>query len=283
MEYSFDYYQNSFISVPAEMPIIDKLSFKEIERIYGYSHKTIPKAYFSSYISEFDCLDETNWWFTIKDNEYDIYSLSSKKRYEITKSRKYCETRRIDSPCINLDEIINCYIESFDGYPELYRPKKFDKSKIKNDFKKIISSKDYRFYVTFLKENNKLIGFSYVHKLGNFVKLVEQKTLPSYEKYNSNAALLDCMLIDWSEELKNHSIIITNGSKTIKHQINFNEYLEKYFGFRKAYSRLRVVYRFPLNLIVPFLKLFIKFFEKSNNHFLYNIYCVLKMDSCKEN
>lgn len=41
-----------------------------------------------------------------------------------------------------------------------------------------------------------------------------------------------------------------------------NDLLEKYFGFHKAYCRLRIVYRFPLNIVV---KLLFPFREKFNN------------------
>lgn len=278
----FEYYQHSFLPDIPEQPISEKLSFAQIQRSYEQSNRNERKsAFFASYITEFDCETSTNWWFTIKDSEYNVSFLPAKKRYEITKARKFCRTEKIDTDDY-IDEIIECYIESFSGYPELYRPKNFNKQELRKQFEFIISSKNYRLYGTFFKENKKLIGFTYVKRQGDFVRLISQKTIPCYEKYNSNAALLDCLLEDWNDELRNGTVVITNGSRSIKHQTNFNEYLEKYFGFRKAYSKLRIVYRFPLNLLIPCLKPFINFFEKSNSHFCYNIYCVLKMDSFKE-
>ena len=111
------------------------------------------------------------------------------------------------------------------------------------------------------------------------LKLLMQKTDPVYEKYRSNAALVDCMLNDWNEKLKSGEVYITNGSRSIKHETNFNAYLEKYFGFRKAYAKLRIVYRFPFGIVVKVLKPFIKLFEHTGSPLLYNLYCVLKMDS----
>ena len=43
---------------------------------------------------------------------------------------------------------------------------------------------------------------------------------------------------------------IDDGSRTIRHETAFQDYLEKYFGFRKAYCKLHVKYRFPVNVIV---------------------------------
>lgn len=281
MEYKFKYYQYSYVASPSEFPVKESLTFNQIHKAYICENTPPPHVYFATYVSEFDCLENTSWWFTIKDSEYNVSFLSAKKRYEITKARKFCRTEKIDTDDY-IDEIIECYIESFSGYPELYRPKNFDRCALRNQFIRVIYSTHCRLYGTFFRENNKLIGFNYVEKQGDFVRLISQKTIPSYEKYNSNAALLDCLLEDWNDELRNGTIVITNGSRSIKHQTNFNEYLEKYFGFRKAYSKLQIVYRFPLNLLIPCLKPFIKLFEKSNRYFCYNIFCVLKMDSFKE-
>ena len=44
-----------------------------------------------------------------------------------------------------------------------------------------------------------------------------------------------------------------DGSRPIIHETNFQEYLEKYFGFRKAYCKLHVCYRFPVGLAVRIL------------------------------
>lgn len=43
---------------------------------------------------------------------------------------------------------------------------------------------------------------------------------------------------------------ICDGSRNSVHETNFQDYLEKYFGFRKAFCRLRMKYRFPIGLIV---------------------------------
>lgn len=73
--------------------------------------------------------------------------------------------------------------------------------------------------------------------------------------------------------------MFSNGSRNIKHETNFNSYLEKYFGFRKAYSKLKIVYRFPFEFVVKLLKPFRCILGNTNNPMIYNIYCILKMDS----
>ena len=236
------------------------------------------KAFFAEYITSADCAEPTEWWFTIKDDEYDLSSLQAKKRYEVTKAHKFCKAEEINPEEFS-KELFDCYVKSFSAYPEKYRPLHFDFESFSDSMKKWNENPNCKVYAAFLREDNLLIGFSIIQKNGRAIKLVSQKTNPSYEKCNSNAALVDCMLNDWNEKLKCGEVYITNGSRSIKHETNFNAYLEKYFGFRKAYAKLRVVYRFPFGIAVKLLKPFRKLFEHTENPFLYNLYCVLKMDS----
>ena len=42
-------------------------------------------AVFARWISDWDCVQKTDWWYVIKDDGFDITSLKSKRRYEINK------------------------------------------------------------------------------------------------------------------------------------------------------------------------------------------------------
>lgn len=204
--------------------------------------------------------------------------IKSKKRYEITKANKFCRAGQINPPqCI--EELFTCYKESFSGYPKKYRPKKVSFDDFKKYIQRLYESDSNEFYATRYIENGELIGFLIISHKGNFIGLTQLKTNPKYEKYNSNASLMDCILTKYNEQLKQGICILTNGSRSIKHETNFNAYLEKYFGFRKAYAKLRIVYKFPFGIIVKLLKPFRKLFEHTENPFLYNLYCVLKMET----
>lgn len=275
----WEYYQHCYIRTNYEIPLLKKYSFSDIEKEYLLEHEgSKQKAFFAQYITEFDVPEQTQWWFTIKDNEYDITKLQSKKRYEITKAHKYCKANEIN-PIECLDELFDCYKESFKGYPERYKPKEIKFEDFEQYIKKLYNNDDCEFFATYLLETGKLIGFLILTHKDKFIRLTQQKTNPDYEKYNSNASLIDYVLMKYNEKLKVNDIIFTNGSRSIKHETNFNSYLEKYFGFRKAYAKLHIVYRFPFAYIIKLLKPFRKLFENTNNSFLYNFYCVLKMDS----
>lgn len=85
------------------------------------------------------------------------------------------------------------------------------------------------------------------HIEGNkeFVELTVQKTKPAFEKYEVNASLVDGMLTAYSDKL-GKGLYIYDGMKSINHETHFQDYLEKYFGFRKAYCELNVSYIFFL-------------------------------------
>lgn len=270
-------YQYCYIRENYEEPISEKLSFKQIEAEFMRNHKK-QKAFFAQYITAFDIAERTEWWFTIKDDVYDLSKLNSKKRYEITKAHKYCRADEVN-PIACMEELFNCYKESFTAYPERYRPKEISLEDFTKYIQTLHESKNNEFYATRYIENEKLIGFLIINHKGKYIGLAQLKTNPAFEKYNCNASLIDFVLTKYNENLKQGNVVFTNGSRNIKHETNFNSYLEKYFGFRKVYAKLRVVYRFPLGIIVKLLKPFIKILKHTKNPFLYNIYCVLKMDS----
>ena len=54
---------------------------------------------------------------------------------------------------------------------------------------------------------------------------------------------------------------INDGSRSIRHETAFQDYLEKYFGFRKAYCHLNVKYRKGFGVIVRILYPFRKYIK----------------------
>lgn len=81
------------------------------------------------------------------------------------------------------------------------------------------------------------------------------KTLPKFERMAINAAIINQILIDHKEFLSCGGYI-SDGSRNISHETAFQDYLEKYFGFRKAYCKLNISYRFPVGLLLAALKPF---------------------------
>ena len=81
------------------------------------------------------------------------------------------------------------------------------------------------------------------------------RVIPECEKYGINAAIIAKIIEDNNLNFDG-KWYINDGARSIRHETNFQEYLIKYFGFRKAYCNLKIKYRRPygwlVNLIYPF-------------------------------
>lgn len=73
--------------------------------------------------------------------------------------------------------------------------------------------------------------------------------VPEKEKLAINAAIVNKILVDHEEFLKSGGYIC-DGSRSIQHETAFQDYLEKYFEFRKAYCKLHIVYKPAIRRVV---------------------------------
>ena len=108
----------------------------------------------------------------------------------------------------------------------------------------------------FFRETGRLAGYARLSQSwADVVSFSVLKTDPEYEKYAVNAALVEKLLSHYADFLSAGGLI-SDGERSISHETHFQDYLEKYFGFRKAYCRLHVAYnpkiRWAVKLLYPF-------------------------------
>jgi hypothetical protein len=105
------------------------------------------------------------------------------------------------------------------------------------------------------------------------------KTNPKYEKLGINAALVYGMCEYFKEDLANGKYIC-DGERNVYHPTNFQAYLEKYFGFRKAYCRLHLRYapRTYISFIIYIFYSFRKILRYLPFNFVKKINAVLMME-----
>lgn len=225
--------------------------------------------------TNFDCEEETNWWYVIKDNPFDLSALKSKRRYEINRGNKFFEVKIIDARK-HKEELYECQVQAFSAYPKKYRPT------VNHD--EFVSSIDgwteFIVYGAFDRENGKLCGYSLLKKSSDkHINFMVQKTIPASEKMGVNFALVHAILTTQDEFLRDGGYIC-DGARSINHETNFQDFLEKYFEFRKAYCTLHVVYkpkiRFIVKCLYPFRKL-LKLFDRIG--FVHKINGILKMEN----
>ena len=239
----------------------------------GGSLKTLPIL--ARWITEFDCGFETNWWYVIKDDIFDVSKLKAKRRYEINKGIKNFEVKIIN-PEKYKERLYEVQIAAFSAYPKKYRPR-VNKESFFHDIDNW--NKIYNVFGAFYKETDELCGYALLTNPNhNYVDFSVLKTKPNYEKLSVNASLLTEILCHYHDLLMNGGYIC-DGSRSINHETKFQDYLEKYFGFRKAYCHLHIQYNPKIKWLVELffhLRKILNLFDGIG--FVHQINSILKME-----
>ncbi|MDU6359648.1 MAG: hypothetical protein E6590_06710 [Clostridiales bacterium] len=232
---------------------------------------------FARYTTEFDCGYETEWWYLIKDNEIDLSKLKSKRRYEITKGLKNCDVKKI-SPRVYAKEIYEVYNNAFENYKNAGQS--IEKEKFISSCEGHETTQEIEYWGAFDKETQKLVGYALNHVYEEYVNFTTMKFDPQYLSKAISAALVYTMIVEYLN-VKNKKYI-NDGERSIRHDTNFQDYLVKYFEFRKAYCKLNVEYKnlvkLVVNILYPFRAHIQRFPENSITH---NINSLLQQESIR--
>jgi hypothetical protein len=226
----------------------------ENESIWNYAGKGTP--YIARWTTDFDCGYETEWWYCIKDTPFDIAKLNSKRRYEINKGKKNFDVRVIN-PVEYVEEIIQIQWLAWAEYPIAYRPE----SNPENLRKGIDKWQKYCVFGAFSVESNQLSGYALISEHENWANFAVLKVVPECEKLAINAAIVAAICDHYYARLGN-GFYISDGERNIVHITAFQDYLAKYFDFRKAYCKLNILYKKPVGLCVKILMPFGKLIKK---------------------
>jgi len=188
----------------------------------------------SSY--EFDCENETDWWFVIKDNEEDLSSYSSNHRNQIRKGLKNIR-------CVKIDKSI---LLSF-GYP-IYEAcmNRYNMTVMNNiEFRESVEGENvmslFREYYGLFYEDE-LIGYAknLINEEKTMVFYEDIYILPEHRKLYPNYCLLHTMNKEYLNERKYD--FVSDGTRTLLHPSGIQDFLIRKFGFRKAYAKLHISY-----------------------------------------
>lgn len=267
------YYNHAMIPTTSPHEEVDTQCIKD-KSIW----KENKKALFARWTSDFDCGYETNWWYVIKDELFDIGDLKAKRRYEINKGRKNFDVREIN-PIEYPEEIFETTVAAYSAWPEKYRPN-VEKEKF------ILSVNGWNWYKVlgaFSKEENDLCGYALLSKKDDFIEFCVLRVKPECERLGINAAIV-AEILDMHKTFLENGGYICDGARSINHETAFQDYLEKYFGFRKAYCHLNIEYKPFMKCLVkvlyPFRGLLLKL---GHVGIIHQISAVLKMEEiCKE-
>lgn len=207
----------------------------------------------AKWTEDFDCNEETQFWWVIMDRPFDLSKLKAKRRYEVNKGNRNFHVKVI-APETYRKELYDVYLESMNGYehPSIVSKESFDKR-----IEGWKSNEKCVLFGVFSRADDRLCGYSDVYVNGRYIPISSFKTRVSCEKDNVNFALVYGIIGYFTDEIKNGAYLC-DGSRNALHETNFQDFLIKYFGFRKAYCRLRLQYRGAMKGIIPILFLFRK-------------------------
>lgn len=231
-------------------------------------------CFFIRYTTDFDCRFETEWWYLIKDDKMDISNLKKKRRYEINKGIKNFEVKKI-SPEAYAEQIYLVYFDAFQSYTNA--GKAMERDSFISSCKLHVVDKNIEYYGAFDKKSGELAGYALNEVYADYVTLTTMKFSPDYLSDNVSAALVYTLLFEYLNN--QNKKYVNDGERSIRHITNFQDYLVKYFGFRKAYCKLHVEYRpfiaFIVKVLLPFRRIIKKF---ANNLTLNNISAMLEQE-----
>lgn len=267
------YYNHALLPkcAPHEVPDISQLTHNEFWK------NNDGTALLARWTTDYDCSDETQWWYVVKDNQFDINILKAKRRYEINKGKKNYRISIID-PKNYIEELIEIHVRAYEQYPIQYRPT-VEREKLAKEISRW--EDNTIIFGAFSVEDDSLCGFAMMIEYETYANFAMLKVCPACEKNGINAALVAGILENYHDKL-NSGYYICDGERALFHETQFQDYLEKYFGFRKAYAVLHVKFRFPLSLALTLLKPLKPIIEKSSESVLKKINVLLMYKELSE-
>lgn len=219
----------------------------------GFWNSFGSKVLMAYWTSEFDCKAQTEFYYVIKDTPLDIYSLKAKRRYEITRGLKnfYCK------PVVEneLHDMYEVYVESIQGYGpgQSVLPER----EFTDNWRHAFGKENMLLMGVYEISCNRLCGFAHCIYHEKYIPVSTFKTRTSCEKLGVNFALMYGICDYYNDSILNGSYLC-DGWRNAFHDTAFQDWLIKYFGFRKAYCNLNIKYRWFAKLVVravyPFRK-----------------------------
>lgn len=276
MNNEWEYYNHAL--VPTLPPHIDPDTswMKDSTKWKEYAGGKTPL--FARWVSDFDCSEETQWWCIIKDTPFDIMSLKSNRRSLITRGLKRVDVKVI-VPADYADQMANILIKEWKYYDDSYEEGN-DRQKLTDDFKKLTMKNlgNAEYLGAFLKDTDTMIGYAIYNLFDDWIEYSVVKTDPEYLNTQVNAALA---YFGVERYMRPGIKYIHGGWRTMIHESNYQEYLMKNFGFRKAYCKLHIQYRPLMQIAVNVLYPLRGIIKKVKNKWIYTVWCALQQEEIR--
>lgn len=221
--------------------------------------------------SDFDCNRTISWWYEILDRLFDMASLKAKRRYVVRKRVSNFDVRVVD-PRDYSEEIADVAVAAVAAYEGVSGADDLD------TWGRKAEGWTGTVFGAFPKDGGLMAAWAQLNDHGSYADFMSMKADSDQERLEVNAALVKCVVDHYSERLE-RDFYICDGECSVLYLTAFRDYLEKYFGFRKAYCTLNLRFRFPVNVIAACLRPFRKRIKRQGSALQRQVWGVLQMDS----
>ena len=204
---------------------------------------------------DFDCEEETKFWYVIKDSFGGMEELSSNERNKMRRSFQVFDFKHVDNETLR-KQAYPIAKATFDDYKVTDREMN---EAVFNEYLDHCARNNYDYWGAFDKESGELVGFCAVHVwkdsceygvIGFMPEYKHNATYPYYGFfYKMNEYYID------NQKFK----YVLDGARSITEHSNIQPFLEDNLKFRKAYCKLKIRYKWWFGIIVrvllPFRKL----------------------------
>lgn len=259
-------YKNVLIPETAQHNVTS-LNDKEKKELHSLSGAKLIR-----WISEWDSNFKSEYWYIIRDSYNGMSDYSSNTRNQIRKGLKNCDVKRISNSFF-LDNCYDVYKKAFSRYANISSVP--TEAEFKKIYLKIINKSE--FWGVFEKDTNIVIAFAENQIRDNSCIYGSMKFDPDYLKKYPSYALIHTMDEYYLDELK--CKYVSDGPRSILHDTNIQEMLQKKFNYRKAYCNLCLSYSVGLKVVVFLLFPFKSIIKRIPGNVFKKISALLIMES----
>lgn len=241
------YYKRGIISTKADCEKVEmnKLIVKDLFKHFG--------GLYIRYVSDFDMSQEGPFYSVIKDGKMTIETLPSKTRNMVRRCLNNCQIQLVDCKDIIIDGGYLIYLSETrryerNGYPAVVKSEEKWTNGILES-----SARGEEYWGVY--KDGQLIAYGIVNPKHKEAGLVTWKC--DYEKYKELYPSYGLVYSITKHYLELEDIdYVSDGQRTLTGHSRVQDFLESKFGYRKAYLKLNVVFKWyvklPLMLLAPF-------------------------------
>ena len=224
-----------------------QLNKNEIQKLLNKGGLMVRNTY------DFDCDEETSFWYVIKDHFGGMEELSSKMRNQVKRCFKTMYIKKIAAAEL-LKNGYEVFVAASNNYKLKSVPPSYEEFKLR-----INNMEENEFWGCFDKTTDQLVAFSMNAVSEESCEYRTMKAIPEYQKLYAYYGLIYEMNRYYLEELGLR--YVNDGSRSVTNHSNIQPFLINKFNFKKAYCHLHIEYKKWFGLFIKTLYPFKRFIK----------------------